>query len=110
MSTDYDTFDVTTAGSSDQNYRLAKGTSLRHVGVDVAASSPPVLVRASLQYGVNGHVVAAGWVRGPSIGGSSMSIVWTGDLPITDRGARLQVSVRNDTGATVTVRANWVTS
>lgn len=107
MGSGADQFDVTTAGATTREVDIFAGERLQTFSVDMVAGSAPVHVRASYNTGNHGHVLVNGWIRAPATGGSEFALVWFGDLPITDEGV-LQVAVRNDTGATQTVRFNWV--
>lgn len=103
---DSDQFDVATGGADTDDFRVYKRERLRYFNIDLAAPSGPVLVRASHNVGGHGHVLVNGWLRAPATGGSEFALVWHGDLPLED--GVIQISVRNDSGATVTVRYNWV--
>ncbi len=105
---DSTTFTVATGGATTDRTRVAKGEKLVAFSATVDASDPPVLVRGSLNFGTHGHVLFSGWLRGHSIGGSEQALFWTGEFPIPERTMFLEISVRNDTGATVTVTYNWV--
>lgn len=92
-----------TGAATEDQLTLGNG---RLKGVDVqtfAFGDSPVRVRYSLdKIGSTTFILNQGWIRGSGTGGQRLTLTSFHDIPVTDQEA-LAISVRNDSGATVTV-------
>lgn len=68
----------------------------------------PCLATLSFGRGHTGHVLAAGWIRGPGVFSWGGGLHWEGRIALGDNEVeQLFAFVRNDTGATVTLAVEW---
>lgn len=87
---------------------LPEDSFLTHVHVALAGGTAPVLVRVFVRVSGRSYTLIRDWCRASSFSGSIGTVSWEGRL-FLEKGTQIDVGVRNDTGATVSVGCDYVT-